>query len=501
MKPKIGRVTLRIGGMTCVGCQRRIERALLRTPGVTAAKVSYGAGVAEVEFDPDQASEDSVKAAINGAGYTASARETGANARSAKPNAQSAKPNAQGARPNTQGARPNTRGARPNTQSARPNAQATNTVAGSLLLIASLYILLYRFGILSLLTPSRLAEAGMGLGMLFVVGLLTSVHCVAMCGGINLSQCVPRGGESGHLSAALGPTFLYNLGRVIAYTAVGFLVGGLGAVFTFSTAAQGALKLIAGAFMIIMGVNMLGLFPWLRRLTPRLPGLLTRAIDTEKATSKGPLIVGLLNGLMPCGPLQAMQIYALSAGSPLAGALAMLFFSLGTVPLMFGLGALSTILSQKFTHKVMTAGASLVVVLGLTMLSQGWSLSGLTLPTFLPGYITAAPDTAASQAALAPIELVDGTQLVNSTLQSGRYPAITVQTGAPVKWVIDAPQGSINGCNNAMYIPAYDIEHRFSTGENVIEFTPDQPGQFRYSCWMGMIRGTITVVEPLPLSN
>jgi plastocyanin domain-containing protein len=219
-----------------------------------------------------------------------------------------------------------------------------------------------------------------------------------------------------------------------------------------------------------------------------MPRGLARRIDERKGASKSPMIVGLLNGLMPCGPLQAMQLYALSAGSAAAGALSMLLFSLGTVPLMFGLGALSSVLSKKFTRKVMTVGAALVVFLGLSMLSQGFVLSGLSLD-FLSG-------TAASNAAEAPAASVeDGYQIVTGTLRSGRYPAITVRAGIPVKWTIDAPEGSINGCNNRMLIPEFGIEHKFTTGANLIEFTPTETGRFPYSCWMGMIRGTITVVD------
>jgi plastocyanin domain-containing protein len=198
---------------------------------------------------------------------------------------------------------------------------------------------------------------------------------------------------------------------------------------------------------------------------------------------------------MPCGPLQAMQLYALSTGSPITGALAMLLFSLGTVPLMFGLGALSSVLSKKFTRKVMSVGAALVVVLGLSMFSNGWSLSGFSLD-FLSGVSGLQKGSSAAGAEVSDIAMEDGVQLVSSSLSSGRYPAITVQAGTPVKWMIDAPEGSVNGCNNRMIIPEYDIEYSFKTGENVIEFTPTDTGKFRYSCWMGMIRSSITVVEP-----
>jgi hypothetical protein len=67
--------------------------------------------------------------------------------------------------------------------------------------------------------------------------------------------------------------------------------------------------------------------------------------------------------------------------------------------------------------------------------------------------------------------------------------------GVPVRWTIEAPPGSINGCNNRMIIREYGLERRFTEGANVVEFTPEKPGVYRYSCWMGMIRSSITVLE------
>jgi plastocyanin domain-containing protein len=227
--------------------------------------------------------------------------------------------------------------------------------------------------------------------------------------------------------------------------------------------------------------------------------------DSGQKTGKNPLLIGLLNGLMPCGPLQAMQLYALSTGSPVRGGISMLLFSLGTVPLMFGIGALSSVLSgaafgRAFSRRVMQVGSILVTVLGLTMFSNGWNLGGLPNPVDSLASI-GIPFTAVNASvntgdgAIAPV-IADGVQIVNSTLSAGRYPAITVQQGVPVKWTIKAPQGSVNGCNNRMIIREYGIEHRFKIGDNVIEFTPEKTGRFPYSCWMGMIRSSITVVAP-----
>jgi plastocyanin domain-containing protein len=184
-----------------------------------------------------------------------------------------------------------------------------------------------------------------------------------------------------------------------------------------------------------------------------------------------------------------MQIYALSAGSPSAGAFSMMVFGLGTFPLMFGLGSLSTIMSRKFTSKVMTAGAALVVVLGVSVTLQGLPLqSGKFIGLEqLPVAQNSSEDTNPTAQ--------NDVQSVNSSIYRGRYPAITVKVGVPVKWTITAPKGSINGCNHILQIPKLGIQKQLETGDNVIEFTPSETGKIPYSCWMGMIRSSITVVQ------
>lgn len=359
---------------------------------------------------------------------------------------------------------------------------------GILIIILALYMLIQHSGLSGVFNIFPTAEAGMDYGMLFIIGLLTSVHCLSMCGGINLSQCLPQSGvNDGNKIAVLRSSFLYNAGRIAAYTVIGGAVGAIGSAISFTGAMQGIVQIAAGIFMIIMGANLMGLFPSLRKFVPHLPASLVDKIDSLQGNSRSPLYIGLLNGLMPCGPLQAMQLYALSTGSFVAGALSMFVFSLGTTPLMFGFGALSSVLSKKFTHRIQTVGAALVIVLGISMFLNGWSLSALPL---LP-----APAAAQSSQEEADITVENGIQIINSKLSGRGYPAITVKAGSPVKWTIDAPQGSLNGCNYRMVIPEYDIQYQFDYGDNVLEFTPEKTGKIPYSCWMGMIRGSITVVE------
>ena len=81
---------------------------------------------------------------------------------------------------------------------------------------------------------------------------------------------------------------------------------------------------------------------------------------------------------MPCGPLQSMQIVALASANIVTGALSMFFFALGTIPLMLGFGSIAAGLGKHFTKQVLKCGAILVVVMGLSMMSQGTALSGMS---------------------------------------------------------------------------------------------------------------------------
>ena len=454
---------LQVKGMTCTGCETRIEGALLALPGVAKARAQVKDGSVEITYDPAQVSMEAFKKAIEAQGYQVEANEKQEVKRSGA-------------------------------------VRIIGLVASMLTFI----LLGSRFGWFQVFNFFPLASQDTGYGMLFIIGLLTSVHCVAMCGGINLSQCIAGAGGQGRFAGFM-PSLKYNLGRVISYTVIGGIVGAIGSAVQFSGTARGFVQLLAGVFMVFMGLSLSGLVPALARFTPHLPKALGRKIAKEKKRSNSPLYVGLLNGLMPCGPLQAMQLYALSTGSVWGGALAMLLFSLGTVPLMFILGALSSILSRKFTKYMVTAGAVLVVVMGISMFQNGLALSGIGTST---GVAQSEPSRTEAKAESTPVPSSSATatqapsaaaqenvQEITSELTGYGYPAITVKAGVPVKWTIKAPKGSINGCNNALVIPEYKIEKKLQTGDNVIEFTPTRTGTFSYSCWMGMIRSNITVVE------
>lgn len=129
--------------------------------------------------------------------------------------------------------------------------------------------------------------------------------------------------------------------------------------------------------------------------------------------------------------------------------------------------------------------AVLVVILGVVMFSNGMGLSGFNI-----GF-----SGASTEQSVAVVEADDESQTVTIELSPRSYAPITVKKGIPVKWIINADTQNINGCNNEILIPKYNISKQLVPGENVIEFTPTEAGTIPYSCWMGMIRSQITVTD------
>lgn len=441
---------LYIKGMTCINCQNRIEDDLKKNAGVTDVCVSYEKGIARVSYQTEKTTVDELIRVIEALGYEVSFEEDS-------------------------------------------KGKVVLRTIGQLIFIVCLFFLLQKSGILNRLSPSSLADAGMGYSMLFVIGLITSIHCIAMCGGINLSQILQKRENKEISKTMFKNTFVYNTGRVISYTAVGGVLGavgglaGMGTGLQTSSLFQGILKLIAGLLMVLMGINMLEIFPKRLKLYLRLPAFIRR----KTGKNRTPFLVGLCNGLMPCGPLQSMQIVALASGNAFVGALSMFCFSLGTVPLMLGFGFVFASLGKRFTRQVLKFGAVLVVVLGLSMISQGSALSGID--SKVSDIFSKPKETKEVQAKQNETVEKDGVQYVSSVLESGKYPDITIKAGEPVVWEIEADKGSINGCNYKILLQDFNMEYTFSEGENVIEFTPEKEGVYTYSCWMGMITGKIYV--------
>ena len=459
MRDNVKEVILKIEGMVCVNCENLIEDILLDNNGVNKVEVSYTKGLAKINYNENKTSINDLIRVISENGYKVIDFSNEVNEDLSNKNKKSKKRDIDCA-----------------------NKDEDNTFL-IIIIILGVILLLKKFGVSNIFSVFPTPNENTSYSMLFIIGLFTSLHCVSMCGGINLSQCINYNDtiDKGRLST-IKPAFLYNLGRVISYTIFGAIVGGIGSIISFTGWMQSLIQLIASIFMIIMGLNMLNIFPWLRKLNPRMPKIFAKKFKSKNNNS--PFFIGLLNGFMPCGPLQAMQIYAISTGSVTKGAISMFLFSLGTVPLMFGLGTLSSYMSKKFSNKIMKFGAILVIVLGFSMFNNALALSGIN-------FSQGSENDSGVRA-----EIQDNIQVVTTKLKGGTYEPIIVEVGKPVKWNIQVSNGSLNGCNNKIIIREYEIEKSLEMGDNIIEFTPTEAGTYTYSCWMGMLRSKIYVVNP-----
>ena len=316
-------------------------------------------------------------------------------------------------------------------------------------------------------------DSSLTYGMLVLTGLLTSIHCISMCGALSLTAAFQ--GENGKES--LWRPVLYNAGRLVSYTAIGCAVGALGGVLSIDPAVSGIIILLSAGLMLLMALKMLGVID--------LPELW--CFRGEKAGSRNAFVIGLLNGFMPCGPLQAMQLYALSTGSALAGGGAMLLFGLGTVPLMLSMGVFINIAKGQWRNRINKAASVVMLVLALTMLNRG--LLGLNVD------VSRLLETRQSYEGYTAAVLHDEFQEVTLELDYGSFGDFLVLKGVPVLLNIHADAGYITGCNNAVMLRDFGINKRLQPGDNYITFTPEESGEYTYTCWMNMIRNRIQVID------
>ncbi|MCD7804530.1 MAG: sulfite exporter TauE/SafE family protein [Oscillospiraceae bacterium] len=422
---------IHVTGMTCRNCECRVEGAVSAIEGVSSATADCGKGQLTVEYS-SPCTEAKIKAAIEETGYGVS--ETG--------------------------------------------KKLGDTVA-ILVIILALYVIARHMGWLEIFQNIPIiGEEQMSYFALFLIGLLTSVHCIAMCGGLNLAQSISEGNTK-----PLKRSVLYNLGRLTSYTIIGGVLGFIGEKAAITLQVRGIIGLIAGVFMLIMGIRMLGGFQFRIRLFPKLSAKISQKI--QRIGRHSSFAVGLANGFMPCGPLQSMQIYAIASGSMIAGALSMFSFCLGTIPLVFVFGMAAGMLKSHWRTRMLQVGSVLLIVMGIFMLQNNLVLTGFT---------TTSSTTSGSDDVI--VSTVDGdVQYVTTALHSNGYDDIQVTAGIPVVWTIEVDESSLNGCNNEIVLSAFNQQVKLTTGEVVIEFTPVEEGTYTYSCWMGMLKNTITVVE------
>ena len=428
----------RIGGMTCVNCEVAIERAVRKFPGVEKVRVSHAKGRAEI-VSAAPLDVETLGKALAEDGYTLTSWDQPA-------------------------------------QFTGPERRDYLEVAAAFLVLIGFY-----FGLRALsLVPDGLSlPDNISYGVVFLVGLVASVSsCMAVTGGLLVAMAARYNELSAELTPAqrFQPHLYFNAGRVLSYTLLGGAIGALGSTLSLSPSANAALVVLASAIMIFLGLQMLHIFP--QGVSLRPPKALLHKIHalSDRKTKGSAFALGAATFLLPCGFTQALQLYVLSKGSILVGAITMLVFALGTLPALLSLSAVSSFATGAFQkHFVRIAGVA-VILLGLFNIQSGVTLAGLGAGI--------AP-SASVAAVRAP--LVDGVQRLDMRIVDLEYePHIfTVVQGVPVEWRIDASRA--RGCARFIIAPGFDVRAILSTDEpNILRFTPDQTGDIAFNCGMGM---------------
>jgi len=450
--------TVPVAGMTCRTCEVRIQRHVGRLPNVQRVKASAVHGRVEIESSAPVPAA-AIARAISAAGY-----EVGG------------------------------------TPWLERNPLVWATAAGGVALVAAVAVLTQVTGLTELASGAGDLSSG-GIMVALLLGLAAGVStCMALVGGLVLAlsasfqaRRAATGTADNGLGAQMRPAVVFVAGRIAGYGVLGAALGAVGASVTLPPQVTAVLMIVVAVVMTILGTRLTGLSPRIATWSPTLPmglgrqlGLGDEAAGAYSDTRAAGL--GAASFFLPCGFTQAVQIYALSTGSPLFAGAIMAVFAIGTAPGLLALAGLPVVVPSGMRPTLLRLVG--VVVLGFAFVNAGAGirLSGITLPSLGVETVAAAPLPPSGVSA-------DGTQAL-TTFQdaSGYHPGnVSIYAGAPTRWTIESTDAST--CAVFLAVPKLGIQVRLHKGSNTIDLPALQPGTLAYTCSMGMYGGRITVVE------
>lgn len=345
----------------------------------------------------------------------------------------------------------------------------------------------------------------------FVTGLTTGgLSCLAVQGGLLASALPTTGGKSQAGVRVPGaenratPILLFLAAKLVAYTALGLLLGALGSMLQLTPAMRAVLLIAIGVFMVGNGLRMLNVHPIFRYFVLEPPAVVTRALRRKAkrgATAFTPLALGALTVLIPCGVTQAMMALAMGTGHALEGAGLMGMFTLGSSIVFFGVVYLATRLGTLLERYFTRAIAVVLLVLGLVSVDSGLNLAGAPFSFGRLVQAARAPSAAVVSVGddLAAGDTVAGNGVVSGendlridVLNDGYAPA-TLRARADVPSRLTFVTRDVHSCSRALVIPELGVEKVLdATGEVTFEVPPQPAGKvLRYSCSMGMYTGEV----------
>lgn len=214
----------------------------------------------------------------------------------------------------------------------------------------------------------------------FIFGLISSFHCIGMCGPI--AMMLPVDKQIGVKKAT--QITVYHLGRLFAYGTIGLVFGLLGKGF-FLAGIQQKISIIIGVIMIIVVLTPERIFAQYNfskpvyKLISKIKTNLGKHFRSK--SYKSLFIIGVLNGFLPCGMVYVALFGAIAMQSAELGVLYMILFGLGTVPLMTSVVYFNSFISQSTRNKFQKAIPYVAVIIGVLFILRGL---GLGIPYLSP---------------------------------------------------------------------------------------------------------------------
>jgi len=245
------------------------------------------------------------------------------------------------------------------------------------LVFLALFVLLQKLGIVNLVSSNNVTY-----GTAFVVGLIASVStCMAVVGGLVLSVSASFAKEGDRVR----PQLYFHMGRLLSFAVLGGVIGALGSIFQIGATGTFVLSMIVAVVLLLLGVNLLEIFPSLKRFQLTMPNVIGKRVQGLKNMNHAltPFLVGGATFFLPCGFTQSMQLYTLTTGSYWTGSLLMLSFALGTLPVLALLSFSSLGIHTKTQSGIFFKSAGIVVIFfGLLNLANAFVVMGIIPPLF-----------------------------------------------------------------------------------------------------------------------
>jgi sulfite exporter TauE/SafE len=350
-----------------------------------------------------------------------------------------------------------------------------------------------------------------GLLVALLLGLTAGVStCMALVGGLLLaltSAFAARQGDTpgAGLATRIRPAFAFMAGRIAGYAVLGAMLGALGATIVMPPQLTAVLMLAVAVLMTLLGARLTGLSPRVATWSPTLPVGMARTMgldapgDRPYSDARAALL-GAASFFLPCGFTQAVQVFALSTGSPVYAGALMAVFAIGTAPGLLALAGLPLVVPSTWKPTLLRVAGVVVIVFALVNASAAFRLAGIRIPGLdtAPPVAAAEPAQAGSsaQAGSPGPALVDGAQQLTTFQDLDGYSPgnVAIYAGIPTKWTIESLDA--RRCAVFLVVPDLGIQLALHEGKNEIDLPALPAGTIAYSCSMGMYGGQITVVEP-----